>query len=577
MIEQAAIGEPGTAAEMLRNGAGDIVAAWRAACTPEALGHGAGATEESDELTADRARSVVTATGPSVVAALVTFLDAGGQEPSAEWCMAGVADELGDNGFGVGPLVRQLSLLRQVLHGEARRRVPASALAETEHQLDVALDALMEACAARAAERLEQDAFVDPLTGLLNRRALERDLSREMAAAERHGHPLSVLTADLDGLKKINDRDGHSMGDEALKGVAAALSAALRESDSAYRVGGDEFVVLLPDMGSEAVSSFVGRVRAAGPPSFSWGAATFPDEVTNRPSLLDLADRRLLGYRQAEGLGRPKTADEVARAGSAGSSSGLPVRRSRRSVVVAAFLGGVLLGGGSLASAATGTLPGQMQEVAHSMLAKVGVPVPEGKTEDRAAAGQGSDRPERFREDAAGVPCTYLDGRAFTGTHGQYVASHPDDASTPENERALAAQSLCGRPAISQAAPASPATPGTPAAPGKSGEAGRPDGAGTPSDTGRPTDPGPVDPAQGGNPAQPVAEPGNVPPGAGRPERVDGPTPQGSPTSPQDKPKETVASTPAPMTTAGPTASTTTTTTTTRPGNRGGNRPPPSP
>lgn len=145
------------------------------------------------------------------------------------------------------------------------------------------------------------------------------------------------------------------MGDEALKGVAAALSVALRESDSAYRVGGDEFVVLLPDMGSEAVSSFVGRVRAAGPPSFSWGAATFPDEVTNRPSLLDLADPRLLGYRQAEGLGRPATSDEGGLAGSLGSLSGPPGRRRRRSVVAAAFLGGVLLGGGSLASAARAT------------------------------------------------------------------------------------------------------------------------------------------------------------------------------------------------------------------------------
>src|SRR5688500_724865 len=101
---------------MLRAGAGYIIEGWRAACTPEALGQGAGATEESDELTADRARAAVTATGPSVVDALVAFLDGGGQDVSAASSMTRVADALADHGFAVGPLVRQLSLLRQVLH-----------------------------------------------------------------------------------------------------------------------------------------------------------------------------------------------------------------------------------------------------------------------------------------------------------------------------------------------------------------------------------------------------------------------------------------------------------------------------
>lgn len=471
MIDLAAIGGPGTAAELLRAGAGDIIEGWRAACTPEALGQGAGAREESDGVTADRARALVTATGPSVVSALATVLDPGGQDPSAASPMTRLADALADHGFGVGPLVRHLSLLRQILHAEAHRRLPTSAVAETEHQLDVALDAVMEACASRAAERLEQDALVDPLTGLLNRRALERDLSREMAAAERHGRPLSVLTADLNGLKKVNDQQGHTVGDQALQAVADALGSALRESDSAYRVGGDEFVVLLPDMGPEAISSFVGRVRAAGPPSFSWGAATFPDEVTSRPCLLDLADRRLIGYRQAEGLGRPVATDDGARAGSVAFLSGTPARRSRRSMVIAAFLGGVLLGGGSLASAATGTLPGPMQEVAHSILAKVGIPVPTPNQEDPSPAGTEAAPVSRFEDDAAGQPCTYTDGREFTGSHGQYVSAHPDDTSTPQNERELAAQSRCGRPTAS-------AGPGAPESSGRSGEAGRPEDVG---------------------------------------------------------------------------------------------------
>lgn len=483
----AARGEPLTAADLVRGDVDRLVGDWRSACGVDGLGHGP-AGGGGDEIGTDRARAVVAATGTTVFAALATVLDPSADLQRSDSPVARVADIMAENNVAIGQLVRQFSLLRQVLHDHVHSSLPAEVAGEAEHQLDVAVDALMEVCAARAALRLEQDAFVDPLTGLLNRRALDRDLSREIAVAERHGRRLSLLSADVDGLKKINDRQGHAMGDEALRALAGALRAALRGGDSAYRVGGDEFVVLLPEMGAEDVSSFVARVRSGAPPSFGWGAATFPDEVTNRPSLLDLADRRLLAYRQASGrtpagLTSARIPTEMAmRAG------GDTAPRKRRSILVATFLGGVLFGGAGLASAATGALPAPMQDVADTVLARVGVPVGRGTDEVVVKRAHRPTAPARFRGDAD-TPCT-ADGSPFEGTHGQYVAAHPDDPSTPENEAQIAAQSPCGKPVASADVPARRRAPMTPDSHGRAQDAGRPDHAGKPEGPGKPASTG---------------------------------------------------------------------------------------
>lgn len=90
------------------------------------------------------------------------------------------------------------------------------------------------------------EARVDTLTGLYNVRWISESLEREIRRAERHGSPLAVLMIDLDGLKTINDRHGHAAGDSLLKHVAGRIGAVLRQFDGAARVGGDEFVVMLP-------------------------------------------------------------------------------------------------------------------------------------------------------------------------------------------------------------------------------------------------------------------------------------------------------------------------------------------
>lgn len=87
--------------------------------------------------------------------------------------------------------------------------------------------------------------FIDPLTGLGNRRAFDAEIKREVARSRRDQHPVALLYIDLNWLKKINDTHGHEVGDRALKAIGRALTASVRQGDSAYRISGDEFAVIL--------------------------------------------------------------------------------------------------------------------------------------------------------------------------------------------------------------------------------------------------------------------------------------------------------------------------------------------
>ena len=101
----------------------------------------------------------------------------------------------------------------------------------------------------------------DPLTGCLNRRALEERLSREWRQAKRRNSQLAVLAIDVDTFKQINDTFGHPTGDVVLQEIAAIMRVTARETDAIARVGGDEFVVLLPDTGWQGAMTFAERLR----------------------------------------------------------------------------------------------------------------------------------------------------------------------------------------------------------------------------------------------------------------------------------------------------------------------------
>ncbi|MBB3169212.1 GGDEF domain-containing protein [Simiduia aestuariiviva] len=112
-------------------------------------------------------------------------------------------------------------------------------------------------------ERLKTLSLVDPLMGIGNRRAMERDLGHTQAAAKRTGSAYGLALLDIDWFKRYNDHYGHQMGDEALRAVAKAIAATLRQGDRLYRYGGEELMLLLPDTDEQGALQAAERARAA--------------------------------------------------------------------------------------------------------------------------------------------------------------------------------------------------------------------------------------------------------------------------------------------------------------------------
>src|SRR2546430_3548457 len=119
------------------------------------------------------------------------------------------------------------------------------------------------AIAIDRARQFASEARTDHLTGLANRREFERVMEREVALAERHNRRLSMMMIDLDNLKRINDRLGHSAGDGALRLVAQQLLRVVRASDLCARVGGDEFAVAMPETNLDRARDVATRLRRA--------------------------------------------------------------------------------------------------------------------------------------------------------------------------------------------------------------------------------------------------------------------------------------------------------------------------
>jgi diguanylate cyclase (GGDEF)-like protein len=165
---------------------------------------------------------------------------------------------------------------------------------------------------ARLVDRLERQAAEDPLTGLANQRAFNRTCSAEFSRAQRAGGEVSIVMLDLDEFKEINDTYGHPYGDQILLGVADALRDSIRKHDTAARLGGEEFAILLPDANATAAYDIAERARAAiarvpvtnRTLSCSAGAATALPTDALPTDLLALADEALY---EAKRLGRDRT------------------------------------------------------------------------------------------------------------------------------------------------------------------------------------------------------------------------------------------------------------------------------
>ena len=116
---------------------------------------------------------------------------------------------------------------------------------------------------ARLHRVVEQQAVVDGLTGLANRRRADEMLARELARSRRFGGPVGLILADVDDFKAINDEYGHPVGDAVLREVAGAFLGTVREIDVAARWGGEEFAVVLPGTDAEGAARAAERIREA--------------------------------------------------------------------------------------------------------------------------------------------------------------------------------------------------------------------------------------------------------------------------------------------------------------------------
>jgi diguanylate cyclase (GGDEF)-like protein len=193
--------------------------------------------------------------------------------------------------------------------------------------VSLAAQAVVALEAARLHRIVSNQALVDGLTGLANRRSCEDTLAAELSRAERYPAPLAVVLADLDDFKDVNDRFGHQAGDVVLREFAGLLRENLRDIDLAGRWGGEEFLLLLPGTDVEGAARVAERVRQAlhhrillsveGEPipvTASFGIAEYPT-ADSAPALFAAADAALYEAKR-QGKNRVSAASEHASAAS---------------------------------------------------------------------------------------------------------------------------------------------------------------------------------------------------------------------------------------------------------------------
>jgi two-component system cell cycle response regulator len=184
-------------------------------------------------------------------------------------------------------------LVEPVADGEVLTRVEAAGRTKALQQELVAQGARLEALVRE-----------DALTGLQNRRAILTQLAGMVSGARRHERPLSIAVADLDHFKSVNDTYGHKTGDDVLVGAVHAMGTHMRAEDQLGRLGGEEFLVLLPDTDASAAGRMAERVRAevaaaptAVPVTVSIGLATWAGESADE--FLQRADEALYAAKDA--------------------------------------------------------------------------------------------------------------------------------------------------------------------------------------------------------------------------------------------------------------------------------------
>jgi diguanylate cyclase (GGDEF)-like protein len=181
-------------------------------------------------------------------------------------------------------------------------------------------------------KKLEVNAVTDPLTGLYNRRLFGESFEKELNRARRYGQPLGLVIVDLHRFKEVNDQHGHPRGDDVLRAAAVTLKKALRTSDSAFRIGGDEFALLLPQTDAPQALALSRRVQTvfaemiqplqlAVSVGMDHGVAIFPQDAEQADQLIRIADERLYRLKHAN---HGKPANGASRAEAPPSSEAPP-------------------------------------------------------------------------------------------------------------------------------------------------------------------------------------------------------------------------------------------------------------
>jgi diguanylate cyclase (GGDEF)-like protein/PAS domain S-box-containing protein len=188
----------------------------------------------------------------------------------------------------------------------SERKAAELALREKNRQLQARIEEV-----DRLQVALQELAVRDGLTGLYNRRYLDETLDREVSRARREGNPLSLVMLDIDNFKRVNDTCGHQVGDEVLRMLATTLLGDIRVEDVACRYGGEEFLILLPNMPLEkavqraeawrvaiaGLSIALGDINLAF--TISLGVAAYPEHGKTPDDLTRCADRALYRAKSA--------------------------------------------------------------------------------------------------------------------------------------------------------------------------------------------------------------------------------------------------------------------------------------
>jgi diguanylate cyclase (GGDEF)-like protein len=159
-------------------------------------------------------------------------------------------------------------------------------------------------------KKLQINAATDALTGLYNRRLFEEYFNKELNRVRRYAQHLALVIIDLHRFKEVNDRYGHLQGDQALQAAASTLRKTLRTSDYAFRIGGDEFALLLPQTDPEQATTLSRRLRANYeaaiqpmkfelPLAMDYGVAVCPEDGDQQEGLIRVADERLYALKNS--------------------------------------------------------------------------------------------------------------------------------------------------------------------------------------------------------------------------------------------------------------------------------------